>query len=135
MFGFRNEFITKVKKKILNAVGSHCVIHRELCISGISIKDKLATIIRAVKYIKASAVNTKLCTKLCKDMDSNHETSLFSYIRSVFIKSNMLARVYKIKGELRLFFEAHGDTRFFFSQPNQKSFISRWQTSWIFSKR
>ena len=36
----------------------------------------------------------------------------------------MLARVYEMKGELRLFFEAHGDTRSSFSQPNQKFYLT-----------
>ena len=38
----------------------------------IAMRDKHATIIRAVKYVKASAVDTKLFTKLKKDMNSNH---------------------------------------------------------------
>ena len=56
------------------------MIHREVLGSRtlpIAMKDKLATIIQAFNYVKDSAVNTKLFTKLCKDMDFDHETLLF----------------------------------------------------------
>ena len=63
-----------------NGIKFHCVIYRETpssTILPIGMKDKLATIIGAFNYDNASAVNTKLFTKLCKKMDSNHKTLLF----------------------------------------------------------
>ena len=81
MLGSRSEFIAKIKEKTPNAVESNCVIYGEALSSRtlvIAIKDKLATIIRAVNYVKASVVNTKLFTKLCKDIDFNHETLVFN---------------------------------------------------------
>ena len=80
VFGSQSEFIVKIGKNTRNASRSHCVIHRETLgfrTLFIAIKDKLAAIILAVNYVKASAVNTKLFIKLCKDIDSNHETLLF----------------------------------------------------------
>ena len=71
-------------------------------------KDKLAIIIRAVNFVKTSAVNTRLFAVLCKDMDSNHETLLFHISVRWLSKGNMLARVYEMKDELKLFLEAHG---------------------------
>ena len=67
-------------------------------------KDKLATIIRAVNYVKASAVNTKFFTKVCKDMNFNFATVLFHIAVEWLSKVNMLARMYEIKDELMLFF-------------------------------
>ena len=48
-------------EKSLNAIGSHCVIHREALGSRallIAMKDKLATIIQVFNNVKVSAVNT-----------------------------------------------------------------------------
>ena len=43
----------------------------------IAMKEKLARIIQAINYIKASAIKTKLFAKLCKDIKSNYGTPLF----------------------------------------------------------
>ena len=87
MLGSRNGFIARMKQKSTNAVGSHCVIHPEALTSRTlpaAMKDKLAIIIRVVNFVKTSAVNTRLFAKLCKGMDSNHETLLFLIQVSVF---------------------------------------------------
>ena len=105
-FGSRSEFIAKIKKTY-NGVRSHCVIHREALSFSIlptAMKDKLATIIRAVNYVKARAVNTKLFTKLCNDMDSNYKTLLFHTFVWWLSQFKLLARMYKVKNELMLFF-------------------------------
>ena len=47
-------------------------------------------------------------TKLCKDMDSNHERLLFQTSVQWLSKINMLSRIYEIKGELQLFFNSRG---------------------------
>ena len=120
MLGFRSEFTAKIKGKTPNAIGLFCLIHREALNSRrlpTVMKDNLATIIRAVNCVKTSAVNAKLCTKLCKDMDSNHETLLFRTFIRWLSKVDMLARMYKMKDELKLLFEAHGK-QYIFCQPN-----------------
>ena len=71
VFGSRSEFIAKIKEKNPNTVGSYCMIYQEALSSRtlpIAMKHKLATIVRAVNYVKASAVNKKLFTKLFKNM-------------------------------------------------------------------
>lgn len=111
MIGSRSGFIARIKQISPNAVGSHCVIHREALASRTlpaAMKDHLAIIIRAVNFVKTSAVNTRLFTKLCQDMDSNHETLLFHTSVRWLSKGNMLARVYDMRDELKLFLEAHG---------------------------
>jgi len=108
MIGSRSGFISRIKEKSPNSIGSHCVIHREALASRTlpaAMKDNLAIIIRAVK---TSAVNTRLFDVLCKDMDSNHETLLFHTSVRWLSKSSMLARVFEMRDELKLFLEAHG---------------------------
>ena len=69
-------------------------------------KNKLATIIRAVNYVKSG--NIELFAKLCKDLGFNYETLLFRISVWWSSKVNMFASVYEIKDKLTLIFEAHG---------------------------
>ena len=111
MLGSRSGFIARMKQRSPSAVGSHCVIHREALAAktlSTGMKDKLTVIIRAVNFVKTSAANTRLFAKLCKDMDSDHETLLFHTSVRWLSKGNMLARVYEMRDELNLFLEAHG---------------------------
>ena len=114
MLGCRSGFITRVKQKNPDAVGTHCVIHREALASKTlpaAMKNKLAIIIRIVNFIKSSAVNFRLFSQLCKQMDSNHENLLFHTNIRWLSKGDMLARVYGLKDEVSIFLESQGKTR------------------------
>ena len=111
MLGFQSGFIAKIKQKSLNAVGTHCVIHREALASKTltsAMKDKIAIAIRVVNFIKARATNTRLLNHLCKGMDSVYETLLFHTSVHWLSKSNMLAPVYDMREEVKQFLESHG---------------------------
>ena len=109
MLGCRSGFIARMKRRSPNAVGSHCVIHREALAAKTlhpGMKDKLTVIIRIVNFFKTSAVNTRLFSKLCKDMHSDHETLLFHTSVRWLSKGNVVARVYEMREELTVFLEA-----------------------------
>ena len=62
MLGCRSGFISRIKQKNPDVVGTHCVIHREALASKTlpaAMKNKLAIIIRTVNFIKSSAVNSQ----------------------------------------------------------------------------
>ena len=111
MLGCRSGFITRVKQKNPDTVGTHCVIHREALASKTlpaAMKNKLAIVIRIVNFIKSSAVNSRLFSQLCKQMDFNHENLLFHTNVRWLSKRNMLARVYGLKDEVSIFLESQG---------------------------
>ena len=111
MLGCRSGFISKIKQKNPDAVGTHCVIHREALASKTlpaAMKNKLGIIIRIVNFIKSSAVNSQLFAKLCKDMDSNHINLLFHTDVRWLSKDNILARVYDLKDEVSMFLKSQG---------------------------
>ena len=104
-------FIARIKQKIPNAVGTHCVIHKEALASKTltaAMKDKLAIAIRVVNFIKASATSTRLLNHMSKEMDSTYETLLFHTSVGWLSKGNMLARVYDMREEVKRFLESHG---------------------------
>ena len=107
MLGSRSGFITKVKQKNPHIVGTHCVIHREALAAKTlpqALQDTLTTIIKVVNYIKASALNTRLFAQLCHDMGTDHQNLFFRWLS----KGNMLARVYELRNEVKLFLEIQG---------------------------
>ena len=100
MLGFQSGFIARIKQKSPNAVGTHCVIHREALASKTltaAMKDKLAIAIRVVNFVKASATNTRLFNRLWKEMDSAYETLLFHTAVRWLSKGKMLGRVYDMR--------------------------------------
>ena len=77
MLGSQRGFVTRIKDKSPNAVGTHCVIHREALASRTlpaAMNEKLATTIRVVNFVKKSPVKSRLFAILCKDMDAHHQT-------------------------------------------------------------
>nr|XP_039272720.1 protein ZBED8-like [Styela clava] len=107
MLGSRSGFISRMKQRSPNAIGTHCVIHREALASRTlpsAVDDKLAVVIRIVNFVKATPVKTRLC----KDMESDHEALLFHTTVRWLLKGNMLSRVYELWEEVKLFLEAQG---------------------------
>jgi hypothetical protein len=111
MLGSRSGFISRMKHRSPNAVGTHCVIHREALASrtlSSAMNKTLSIAIRVVNFVKTTPVKSRLFARLCKDMDSDHETLLFHTSVRWLSKGNMLARVYEMREEVKLFLEAQG---------------------------
>ena len=57
---------------------------------------------KVVNYVKSSALNTQLFSKLCKDMNANH-TALLYYTQVHWLsKENMLSHIFELR-KVRLF--------------------------------
>ncbi|CAH1956841.1 unnamed protein product [Acanthoscelides obtectus] len=81
-------------------VSTHCVIHRQALASKTlpqKSRQTLDSAIRIVNYIKSSALNSRLFTLLCEDLDSDHKALLFNTKVRWLSKGNMLVRVYGLK--------------------------------------
>ncbi|CAG4980470.1 unnamed protein product [Parnassius apollo] len=63
------------------------------------LRQTLDSAIRTVNYIKSSALNSRLFTLICEDLDSNHKVLLFH------TEVVVLARLYEVKEEVNLFLE------------------------------
>ncbi|CAH1964559.1 unnamed protein product [Acanthoscelides obtectus] len=69
------------------------------------LRQTLDSAIRIVNYIKSSALNSRLFTLLCEDLNSDHKVLLFNTEVSWLSKGNMLARLYELEEEGILFLE------------------------------
>ena len=82
MIGANYRLVSLVKQKNPAIQGTHCMIHKAALVSKtipMRLHEHLSVVIKVVNYLKSSVLNTRLFSKLCKDMDANH-TALFYHI-------------------------------------------------------
>ena len=63
-------------------------------------------VIKVVNYVESSALNTRLFSKLCKDMDANHTALLYHTQVHWLSKGDMLSRIFELREEVKLFLVA-----------------------------
>ena len=80
MIGANSGLVSLVKQKNPTIQETHCMIHKAALVSKTIPKrlhEHLSVVIKIVNYVKSSALNTRLFSKLCKDMDANHTALLY----------------------------------------------------------
>nr|XP_047142506.1 SCAN domain-containing protein 3-like [Hydra vulgaris] len=80
MMGCKSGLQTRVKEIAPNVVGVHCFIHRQALATKTlpgSLKTVFNQLVKLVNYIKSSALNTRLFTKFCSDLNAEHNKLLF----------------------------------------------------------
>ena len=80
MIGANSGSVSLVKQKNPASQRTHCMIHKAALVSKTIPKrlhEHLSVVIKVVKNVKSLAFNTKLFSKLCKDMDANHTALLY----------------------------------------------------------
>ena len=111
MLGSKSGFATLVKKKNPDITNIHCMIHREALASKtlpINMKSVLQTLIKMVNFIKKSALNTRVFRLLCQELNSNHKDLLYYTAVRWLSKGNVIARVYELMDELKIYFKSQG---------------------------
>lgn len=111
MLGARSGLVALIKKKNPLIQCTHCVLHREALASKTlpeALKQSLSAVIKAVNYVKGSALNTRLFRRLCEDLEAGHSVLLFHTQVRWLSKGNMLQRVFDLFDEILLFFEEQG---------------------------
>ena len=109
MIGANSGLISLVKQKNPAIQGTHCMIHKAALVSKTIPKrlhEHMSVVIKVVNYVKSSALNTQLFSKLCKDMDANHTALLYHTQVRWLSKGNMLSRIFELKEEVKLFLVA-----------------------------
>ncbi|CAH1988365.1 unnamed protein product [Acanthoscelides obtectus] len=108
MIDVRSGLAKELKEKNPAMLSTHCVIHRQALASKTlpqKLRHTLDSAIRIVNRIKSSALNSRLFTLLCEDLDSDHKVLLFHTKVRWLSKGNMLARFYELKEDVIIFLE------------------------------
>ena len=66
----------------------------------------MSVVIKVVNYVKSSALNTRLFSKLCNDMNADHTAILYHTQVRWLSKGNMLSCVFELREEVKLFLVA-----------------------------
>ena len=109
MIGANSGSISLVKQKNPAVQGTHCMIHKAALVSKTIPKrlhEHMSVVIKVVSYVKSSALNTRLFSKLCKDMDADHTALLYHTQVRWLSKGNMLSRIFELREEVKLFLVA-----------------------------
>ena len=108
MIGANSGLISLVKQKNPAIQGTHCMIHKAALVSKTIPKrlhERMSVVIKVVNYVKSSALNTRLFSKLCKDMDADHTALLYQTQVRWLSKGNILSRIFELR-EVKLFLVA-----------------------------
>ena len=106
MIGGQSGLISLVKQKNPAVQGTHCMIYKVPLVSKTiprRLHEHMSMVIKVVNYVKSSALNTRLFSKLCKDMDADHSALLYHTQVRWLSKGNMLSRIFKLREEVKLF--------------------------------
>ena len=75
MTGQLSGFTTLVKEAVSECESMHCVIHREMLAGrkmSPELNNVLQDVIKIINHIKVHALNSRLFTQLCEEMDAEH---------------------------------------------------------------
>ena len=109
MIGANSGLISLVKQKNPAIQGTHCMIHKAALVSKTIPKrlhEHMSVVITVVNFVKSSALNTRLFSKHCQDMDADHTALLYQTQVCWLSKGNMLSRIFELREEVKLFLVA-----------------------------
>ena len=108
MLGCRSGFQTLVKEQSPDVVGTHCTIHRQALMAKTlpdQLKNVLDDVVKAVNFIKANALNSRLFAELCKENDSEFVTVLLHSRVRWLSKGKVLKRAFILRQEMKNFLQ------------------------------
>ena len=110
IIGSRSGFQAFVKHRAPAVKGVHCMIHPQALASK-TLPEPLSKVLHQsiswVNYMKGSALNLRLFKELCEETEAEHNV-LFHIIVRWLSKGNTIARVFRLRNEIKIFCEKYG---------------------------
>ncbi|XP_012501552.1 PREDICTED: SCAN domain-containing protein 3 [Propithecus coquereli] len=108
MTGKHSEVVTQIKELAPECKTTHCFIHREsLAMKKISaeLNSVLTDIVKIVNYVKSNALNSRLFSLLCDNMEADHKQLLLHSEIWWLSRGKVLSRMFEIRNELLVFLQ------------------------------
>nr|XP_012321234.1 SCAN domain-containing protein 3 [Aotus nancymaae] len=108
MTGKHSEVVTQIKELAPECKTTHCFIHREsLAMKKISaeLNSVLNDVVKIVNYIKSNALNSRLFSLLCDNMEADHKQLLLHAEIRWLSRGKVVSRMFEIRNELLVFLQ------------------------------
>ncbi|XP_076803440.1 zinc finger BED domain-containing protein 5-like [Clavelina lepadiformis] len=124
MLGCRSGFQRLVINASPKAIGTHCMIHRQVLATKTlpqEFQDTMKSVVSVVNFVKASASNSRLFSKVCSELDASNNVLLFHTSVRWLSRGKVLKRVFDLRDELKTFFNQKSKPQFeaLFGEKNQ----------------
>ncbi|XP_039113481.1 SCAN domain-containing protein 3 isoform X1 [Hyaena hyaena] len=109
MTGRRSEVVAQIKELAPECKITHCFIHREgLAMKKISaeLNSVLTDTVKIVNYVKSNALNSRLFSLLCDNMEADHKQLLLHAETRWLSRGKVLSRMFEIRNELLVFLQS-----------------------------
>ena len=107
MVGSIKGFVTLAKTANNEIITTQCFLHREALVAktlGFQLKDILDGVVKMVNFIKSRLLKSRLFTKLCEEMGSQHVNLILHTEVRWLSRGKVLSRVFELKEEMLTFF-------------------------------
>ncbi|XP_076049324.1 SCAN domain-containing protein 3-like [Oratosquilla oratoria] len=105
MLGARQGFTARVKQVNPTVIVTHCLLHRENLASrkmSIELNTVMEDVIQIVNFIKSLALNSRLFSQMCSDMQSEYEHLLYYSSVRWLSRGKVLKRVFDMRTEVEI---------------------------------
>ena len=115
MLRCRSGFQRLVINALPKAIGTHCMIHRQLLATKSlpqEFQDIMKSVVSVVNFVKTSASSCRLFSKLRSELDASNNVLLFHTDVRWLSKSKVLTRVFDLRYELETLFNKKSKPQF-----------------------
>ena len=115
MLGCRSGFQRLVVNASPKAIGTHCMIHRQVLATKTlpqEFQDIMKSVVSVVNFVKTSASYSRLFSKLCSELDASNNVLLFHTDMRWLSRSKVLTRVFDLCDEIKTFFNQKSKPQF-----------------------
>ena len=106
MMGADKGFATWVKRENPAIQITHCCIHREALMTKLlpqELSETISDCIEIVNLIKSRALNSRIFSKLCEEMGSEHQSLLYYTSVRWLSRGKVVARLFELQSEVKQF--------------------------------